>query len=124
MLNLLPEGDDELVQLVHEIFRSFILNASNMCALQFSVIKEKSHGHVVLQYLKDLKGSEGPKFVLRYSILEWPKHLVKATQEQELLVCLYQFFNSDGVKMWLSTCLKKDREHTMFFEEQMSNADE
>ena len=105
ILNLLAE-DEEVVQLVHETFRSFIFNKSKMCPPQFWIIEESSHGYVALQCLKDLRSNDGPKFVTRYGALEWPEHLAKSSSNQtrELLTSLNQFFTSD-VKMWLSACL-------------------
>jgi tetratricopeptide (TPR) repeat protein len=99
---LSAENKPTNVQLIHETFRSFLLNAST-CPPEFLINEATAHGHLALTCLQRLPHVDStPDNV--YCLTKWVAHLSKATstqQSKDLLVSLHQFFTSDGVKNWI-----------------------
>lgn len=109
ILYLMPIGpDDPGVQLVHETFRSFIVNEER-CPRSFLINEVESHGHLAIKCLQRLSTGD-ETFVGNYGLEEWVQHLAKATdasQSNQLLISLHGFFSSEGVGMWVSSSQDK-----------------
>jgi len=110
ILHLLPSDDNSNrpVQLVHETFRSFLLNPDK-CPREFLIQEASVHSDMVLDCLTDLSqfGERGFTYET-YGLHEWIKHLSKSTsteKSQQLLSLLISFFNSDGLGVWIRHCL-------------------
>jgi tetratricopeptide (TPR) repeat protein len=105
ILQLMPAWNNEvIVQLVHETFRSFLLN-ERTCPKSFFVDETEVHAHVTSKCLSRMS-SNGT--VDRYCLSNWIDHLLKATSKAkapEVLVSLYQFFTSDALERWIKEYL-------------------
>ena len=98
------EGKVTNVQLIHETFRSFVLNPI-ACPQEFLINEADTHGHLTLNCLQRLSSVEDSTIDNEYCLTQWVAHLSKATSAQQaeyLLVSLHQFFESDGVKQWIT----------------------
>lgn len=102
----LRQGDTgdtgDTVQLIHETFRSFLLN-SKYCPQMFLIDEIRAHGHLALNAMRRLS-SCNILTINRYWFTHWVDHLSKATspgQSEEILIALHQLFTSDGVKNWI-----------------------
>jgi hypothetical protein len=108
--SIFPEQSDDsgdTVQLIHETFRSFLLN-SEYCPQSFVIDEIWAHGHLAVNGMRRL-GSCNLITINRYWFTHWVDHLSKATlqgQSEEILIALHQFFTSDGVKNWIKHGLK------------------
>jgi tetratricopeptide (TPR) repeat protein len=108
-----PEGTDDLVELVHETFKSFIADPK-VCPSSFVIDKPKAECDAALQCLKCLTSGTAPKEVCEYASTYWVEHLSMATAIQsktDVLVALYGFFASDALKFWIKrNCQTEIRE--------------
>lgn len=99
-----PEGQDNLVEIVHETFKSFIVDPK-VCPSSFVIDKSEAECHATMQCLNCLTNhADAPKKVCEYSSLQWVGHLSKATAIQlktNVLVALHRFFTSNAVKFWV-----------------------
>ena len=102
ILQLLPiEGEDDNVRLVHETFRSFVVNQER-CPQGFFVDVTETHGYLALKCLQCLtSGGDGAKECSDYAVTYWVNHLCSAQQTKELLLALRQFFSSNGLGAWV-----------------------
>lgn len=104
ILQILSAEDKSVnVQLIHETFRSFVLNPV-ICPQEFLINEAATHGHLALNCLQRLSCVEDATIDNKYCLTQWVAHLSKATstqQARDLLVSLHQFFTSDGVKNWM-----------------------
>jgi pentatricopeptide repeat protein len=110
LLQILPrrEGQDNLVQIVHETFKSFIVDPK-VCPSSFVIHKSEAECHAAMQCLKCLTNyADAPKQVCKYSSLQWVRHLSKATAKTNLLVALHRFFTSNAVKFWIKRCCESE----------------
>jgi tetratricopeptide (TPR) repeat protein len=107
ILQLMLRKDDEIfVQLVHETFRSFLLN-QRVCPEKFSVNEAEAHGHLTSKCLSRIS-KVGDNNI--YCSSQWCLHLPKASsarQAQELLTCLHDFFASDSLEKWIKEVLAR-----------------
>jgi hypothetical protein len=97
-----PDSTGDTVQLIHETFRSFLLNSTD-CPQMFLIDEIRVHGHLALNGMRRLS-SCNIFTINRYWFTHWVDHLSKATspeQSEEILIALHQFFTSDGVKNWI-----------------------
>ena len=114
LLHFLPqaEGKDDIVELVHETFKSFIVNP-HVCPLSFLIDKPEADCYAALQCLKCLTNhASAPNEVSEYSSSNWVAHLSVATTIQlrtSVLVALYDFIASDGTKFWIKRYCKSQR---------------
>src|SRR5208282_6458100 len=97
-----PDDSGDTVQLIHETFRSFLLNSEN-CPQMFLIDEIRAHGHLALNAMRRLS-SCNLITINRYLFTHWVGHLSKATssgQSEEILIALHQFFTSEGVRNWI-----------------------
>ena len=98
------EADDtEIVRLVHETFRSFVVDRK-VCPSAFLIDEANSHGSLALRCLGCLTDGSGADECQKYAAEYWFRHLSKAIsakQSMELLVALHQFFSSKELKRWV-----------------------
>jgi hypothetical protein len=105
ILQLLPNASQrEGVQLIHEPFRSFLIDAES-CPQVFYIDMALTHGYLTLKCLQRLKNGDGANDVFDiYAVEWWVCHLSKVTLAQpstELLVAVYRFFTSEGLWIWV-----------------------
>ena len=101
ILQLLPEGDQ--VRLIHETFRSFVVNPVN-CPQAFYVEEEQTHGYIVLKCVQRLNHGGSENACNDYAARYWVDHLSlakSAEQAPELMEGVYQLFTSDGLRIWV-----------------------
>ena len=93
------------IQLVHETFRSFLLN-SEKCASDFHIEENEIQFRVASICIDFLTNLETNKYIEKH----WATHLEKATSEQQsvvLLKPLHEFFTSRGLDQWIQSYLSK-----------------
>ena len=92
------------IHIVHETFRSFLLNPKK-CQPEFLLDEPRTHGYVVLKCFQFL--SEGPPACAsarRYASDHWVYHLARAKSPRQraiLLGALSRFFASEGLVVWV-----------------------
>ena len=110
ILHLPPSGDNSNrpVQLVHETFRSFLLNASKR-PTEFLILEDISHAEVVLGCFNDLAEHGESSFSAKiYGLGQGVSHPSNATsigQAKNLLDCFLRFLNSDEIALWIRQSL-------------------
>ena len=104
ILQLLPgKKGDENVRLVHDTFRSFVVNRE-ACPSEYFIDVTETHGYLALKCLQYLSKGGRVKECSTYAAMFWVNHLSKATstqQSKELLVAVYQLFSSEGLRIWV-----------------------
>lgn len=104
ILQLLPgKKGDENVRLVHETFRSFVVNRE-ACPSEYFIDVTETHGYLALKCLQYLSKGGRVKECSTYAAMFWVNHLSKATstqQSKDLLVAVYQLFSSEGLRTWV-----------------------
>jgi tetratricopeptide (TPR) repeat protein len=116
VLHMPPMADnsDRPVQLVHETFRSFLLNPAK-CLPGFLIREDLAHGEVVLSCLNDLAEHGEASFSAKtYGLREWVYHLSLATSAEQapnLLNCLLKFLDSDELGLWIRRSLISEYGH-------------
>ena len=98
----------EIVRLVHETFRSFIVKRE-VCPSAFVIDEVKSHGSLALRCLECLTDGRQVDECQKYAASYWIKHLSKAISAQhamELLMALHKFFLSKGLTRWVHALCK------------------
>ena len=112
-----PEGEGDLVELVHESFKSFITNPT-VCPPSFLIDTPEAECYAALQSLKCLTNhATAPNEVSDYSSSHWIGHLSMASAIQSrasVLVALYSFLASDGTKFWIKRCCESDQRRFYF----------
>ena len=106
--------DDQVVQLNHETFRSFLLDPMK-CPEEFFIDDEIVHGYVAVQCMQCLSTENRLHIVNQYAAKNWIRHLSKATSKEvglDVLGGLYQLFKSDGIRVWIRAGLLEIWERT------------
>ena len=88
------------VRLVHDTFRSFVVNRE-ACPSEYFIDVTETHGYLALKCLQYLSKGGRVKKCSTYAAMFWVNHLSKATstqQSKELLVAVYQLFSSEGLR--------------------------
>jgi tetratricopeptide (TPR) repeat protein len=97
------EVKDENVRLVHETFRSFIVDREK-CPPAYFIDETETHGRFALKCLQCLAQGSGAKQCIDYAATRWLDHLSEARstrQVNDLLGAVYQLFSSDGLRLWV-----------------------
>ena len=104
ILQFLPAGKQvEEVRLIHETFRSFVVNPER-CPKTFYIEEKQTHGYLALKCIQRLKEGSGIDDSSNYATYFWVHHLSKATSTQQspkLLVAVYRLFTSEGLRIWV-----------------------
>ena len=106
VLRLVPADDSMSVQIVHETLQSYLVDLKR-CLMPFWHVDETAaHSHILSICLKILcyQPVSSSVFLKQYAAENWDSHLTKINSESlshDILIGLYQFFNSDGCKVWL-----------------------
>lgn len=90
------------VQLIHKTFREFVIDAER-CPPMFYVDEKEANRQIALEGIRRLNSAD-LTFINYHWFNTWVDHLDKtATNDRsdEVLVALYQFFNSHGVRNWI-----------------------
>ena len=110
ILRLVPARWSEAqftVQLIHETLRSYLIDPDLTCNVSFRIDEQSSHEEVASVCLRALccgKDSE----LIGYAANSWQFHLskVNVSRTKTLFINLYDFFNSEGCKLWLRIILR------------------
>lgn len=99
------QGMTGTVQIIHETFRSFLGNTET-CPIDLQITIHAAHGHLTstsLEFLaKDEINEQTP--IYGYISTNWNYHLIHVKQggyDGKILLGLYRFFHSMGLKLWL-----------------------
>jgi hypothetical protein len=104
-LRLVPTSSDDKfsVQLVHEAFRSYLLDNSR-CHTDFYIDEANAHAHALNICLNILSSRRCSPFP-RYAAQRWNFHSTNVNQNQlirpDILNNLCHFHESEGCKTWL-----------------------
>jgi len=99
------EGMAETVQVVHETFRSFLMNTKS-CPLDLQITIDTAHGRIASTCL-DFLATDKIDYQLpiyEYISTNWNYHLIHVKQggyDQKILLNMYRFFHSEGFKQWV-----------------------
>ena len=102
--SFVSERDGISIHIVHETFRSFLLNPKK-CQPEFLLDEPHTHGYVVLKCFQFL--SEGPPVCATariYALFHWVYHLARSKSPRQrsiLLRELSRFFASEGLFVWV-----------------------
>ena len=104
ILQFLPgEKGDENVRLVHETFRSFVVNRE-ACPTEYFVDVTETHGYLALKCLQCLSKGGGVKECSDYAATYWVNHLSKATQPNSRKSCCCRSTSAlflEGLRIWV-----------------------
>ena len=110
IVRIIPGSEDNpTVQLLHETFRSYILDCKK-CPPGLWIDEERIHGYVAVKCLQYMTIEDDSNIFNKYAAQHWVDHLSKGTSREqcfEILTSLYQFFNSNAVRVWIRTALLK-----------------
>jgi tetratricopeptide (TPR) repeat protein len=125
-ISLKPLKDNLDVHLVHETFRSFLLN-SQKCPSEFLLDEVCTNTYIALKCVRCLAAGDGETHLGRYASSYWIYHLCKAKsapQRAELLSIVSHIFASDGLVIWvrhLCSCYGSGIRDITFEETDMAN---